>query len=136
MKGTLMHTLLIARNAVVSLVFIAALAFTSSQNPPPYQLIFNTDSTTELTGSIILICRDRNTREDVEISEISFFLNRTSAAVPSLRERGDITVVEVGSTGIKFNLTRRLEGYYTCGRRVDIANVTESPPKTLICKQV
>ena len=135
MKGILMNTLLIARNAVVSLVFIAALAFTSAQDLLLDELIFTTDSTTVFTGSITLKCRDSITAEEVEISEISFFLNRTSAA-PSLRERGDITVVEVGSTGINFNLTRRLEGYYTCGRRVDTANVRESLPKILICKQV
>ena len=97
-------------------------------------MIHQTDSTTEETGSIILKCRDSDTAEELDISEISFFLNRSSVADPSLRERGDITVVPVRSTGIKFNLTRRLEGKYTCGKRVDIANVRESVPRTLVCK--
>ena len=105
-----------------------------SQNPAPYQLIFETDSTTEQTGSVILKCRDSITAEEVDINEISFFLNRTSAADPSLREREDIRVVEVGTTGIKFNLTHRYEGYYTCGKRVSCTNVRESSPETLICK--
>ena len=85
-------------------------------------------------GSIILRCRDSTKAEQLDIGQIKFFLNRNSVVDPSLRERGDITVVEVGSTGIKFNLTHRLEGNYTCGKRVDTANVRESLPKILICK--
>lgn len=102
----------------------------SSQVSASYELTFETDSTTELTGSITLRCRDDITAEELDISEISFFLNRTH----SLREWEDIAVVEVGSTGIKFNLTRKLEGRYTCCKRVDGVNVRESQPKTLICK--
>ena len=105
----------------------------SSQNLTPYELIFLTDTTTELTGSITLKCRDSSTAEELEVSEIKFFLNHSSA----LRERGDIRVVEIGTTGIKFNLTRRLEGNFTCGKSgVDTANNTEraSLPKTLVCK--
>ena len=101
---------------------------------PLYELIHQTDNTTELTGSMTFKCLNRYTANKLDISEIHFFLNRSSAADPSLRERGDITVVPVGSTGIKFNLTRRLEGYYTCGKRVDVANVRESVPKPYICK--
>ena len=93
-----------------------------------------TDSTTEQTGSITLRCRDSITAEVLNINEINFFLNRSSVTDPYLRERGDIRVVEVGSTGIKFNLTRKYDGYYTCGKRVDCANVTDSLPKTFICK--
>ena len=125
----------IARIIIVGLVFVAASVSSSSQNSPaPYELFHQTDTTTEETGSIILKCRDSDTAEELDISEISFFLNRSSVADPSLRERGDITVVPVGSTGIKFNLTRRLEGNYTCGKRVDVANVRESVPRTLVCK--
>lgn len=115
----------------VSLAFIASSA---PIDPPPYEVIHQTDNTTEHTGSITLICRDGMTAEEEDINEIYFFLNRTSAADPSLREREDIRVVKVGTTGIKFNLTRRFEGNYTCGKRVDAANLRESLPKTLICK--
>ena len=122
----------------VAAVSIAVSALSLAQNSEPFQLIYESqideDSNTELTGSIILRCRDSNTSEHQDIRNISFFLNRSSAADPSLRERGDITVVENGNNGIKFNLTRRLEGNYTCGRRVDAANVRESLPVTLICK--
>ena len=109
-----------------------------SQDPPSYELIYTTDGTTQLTGSLTLNCRDASTAEELSINDISFFLNRSSAADPSLRERKDIKVIEVGNTAIRFNLTRRLEGLYTCGRksRANCTEVIESPPKTLICKSI
>ena len=119
---------------LIGLTYVVASTPCSSCNSTPYELIFQTDSTTELTGSITLKCRNSYTTEELEISEINFFLNHSSA----LRERGDIRVVEVGSTGIKFNLTRGLEGNYTCGKRGDdtcAANDT-SLPKTLVCKWI
>ena len=77
--------------------------------------------------------------EDLELSKISFFLNRSSATnYLSLREREDIRVVAVGSTAIKFNLTRKYDGYCTCGKRGDntrTANDT-SLPKALICEWI
>ena len=118
---------------LVSLAHVAS-ATCSSQDLMQSELIFTTDSTTEQTGSITLKCRDGFTAEEVKISEIKFFLNHSSPSDPCLRERGDITVVEVGSTGIKFNLTREYDGYYTCRKRVDCAYVKESMPKALICK--
>ena len=130
-----MHVMpFIAEVLLVSIGHILASATCLSLDPAPYQLIHETDSTTEQTGSITLKCRDGITAEEVETSEIKFFLNRSSVTDPCLRERGDIRVVEVGSTGIKFNLTRIYEGNYTCGKRVDRANVRESSPNPLICK--
>ena len=111
---------------------IAISAPCSSQS----ELIFETDTTTVETGAIILKCRDYETTELLNIDAISFYLNRTSENDLPLRKRGDITVTAVGSTGIKFNLTRRLEGNYTCGTRVNCNSVIESPPKTLICKWI
>ena len=113
--------------------YVVASTSCPSRNSTQYELTFQTDGTTELTGSITLKCRDSCTAEELEISEVNFFLNHSSA----LRERGDIRVVEIGTMGIKFNLTRRLEGDFTCGkRRVDTANDTmrASLPKTLVCK--
>ena len=134
MKETSILTLLTARIAVVGLVFIATSAFTSII--PPFELIYMTDATTLLTGSITMQCRDALTAEQLIIHQINFFLNRSSAADPSLREREDVTVVGVGNTRIRFNLTRRLEGYYTCGRRVNTTHVIESQPLVLVCKWV
>ena len=133
MKETSILTLLTARIAVVGLVFIATSAFASI--PLPYELTFETEEMTELTGSITMKCRDSHA-EPLPLSQIKFFLNRSSVLDPSLRERKDITVVEVGDTGINFNLTRRLEGNYTCGRRVNATHVIESLPTTVICKWV
>ena len=108
-----------------------------SQKPAAsYELIFETDATTGKTGAITLKCRDAKTAEEININEISFFLNRSSGADPSLREREDISVTEVGSTAIKLNLTRRLEGHYTCGKKVNCNNVTESPSKALTCELI
>ena len=124
---------------------VAASSPCSSQSSAAYELIYRTDSTPDLTGSITLICRDDETAEKVGISEISFFLNCTSGASNclSLRERGDITVVAVGSTCIRFNLTREYDGYYTCGKRrrsrgdgTCTENYTMSPPKALVCKWI
>ena len=139
------HTIMSLRTTGFILIciiyYVAASSPCSSQSSAPYELIHHTDSTTELTGSITLICRDDETAEKVGISEISFFLNCTSGASNclSLRERGDITVVADGSTGIQFNFTREYDGYYTCGRRsrgdgTCTANYTMSPPKALVCK--
>ena len=119
---------------LIGLTYVVASTPCSSRNSTPYELIFLTDITTELTGSITLKCRNNYTTEELEISEINFFLNHSSA----LRERGDIRVVEVGSTGIKFNLTRRFEGNYTCGKRGDdtCTAYDTSLPKTLVCKWI
>ena len=122
--------------AVVGSIFIAAPALASTASHPPYELIFSieSDGTTELTGSICLMCRDADTAEELPVDGVLFFLNRSSSSDPSIRERGDIRVVVVGCCRVRFNLTRRLEGNYTCGKRVDVANVRESLPLTLACK--
>ena len=99
-----------------------------------YELIYSTDTATELTGSIRMFCRTSATAENVPISEVQFWLNYTTCDnSTSLREREDINVIEVDSYSIQFNLTRRLEGYYTCGKRVG-ENCVMSTKKPLICK--
>ena len=128
---------------IILLYHIVASSPCLNQSSAPYELIYHTDSTTDLTGSITLICRDDSTAEVVGISEISFFLNCSSGMnnCLSLREREDITMVTVtvdGSTGIRLNLTREYDGYYTCGKRggdTCTAN-TLSPPKALVCKWI
>lgn len=130
--STIFAFLLVVRATFMGLA--APAPCNSSQLSSAYQLIHQIGSTAELTGSVILKCRDYETAEELNINEISFFLNRTSATDLSLRERGDISVVAVQSTGIKFNLTHGLEGNFTCGKIVDCTNVMESLPITLICK--
>ena len=98
-----------------------------------YELIYETDETTEETGSIQMQCRDANA-EPIPLSGVKFWLNRSHACDQSLQKRDDFNVVKVDSYKIKFNLTRRLEGIYTCGRCVNESGVLESSPKTLTCK--
>ena len=90
----------------------------------PREVIIESDATTEYTGSIIMRCRD-DILEDIPASQTKFFLNHSSVDV-SLREREDFNVVEVDGYRIKFNLTRSLEGNYTCGFRVNSTHVIES----------
>jgi hypothetical protein len=133
MKG-ISITLLTVRIAIVGSIFIGSSAL--APLPLYYELIYGLDVTTEETGSISMRCRSISTAELLLVDEVLFFLNRSSAADPSIREREDITVVVDGCCGVRFNLTRRLEGSYTCGERVDATNVRESAPKILICKWV
>ena len=100
---------------------------------PTYELIYITDGVTiELTGSIIMICRSYATAEKLPLSEVQFWLNGTANST-SLRERTDINVLEVDKYSIRFNLTRNLEGFYTCGKCTD-EDCEMSSQKQLICK--
>ena len=99
-----------------------------------YELIYRTDATTDLMGSIRMLCRTYTTAENVPISEVQFWLNSTTCnSTTSLRQRDDVNVLEVDSYSIKFNLTRNLEGYYTCGKQVN-ENCIMSTERELICK--
>lgn len=100
-----------------------------------YELIYTTDVTTELTGSITMFCRTSATAENIPLGEVKFWLNRTTCDThdPSLRQRTDVNVLVVDNYRIKFNLTRSLEGYYTCGKHIDM-NCVMSNQKELICK--
>ena len=100
---------------------------------PSCELIYKTDETTEVTGVIKMQCRDDATAEDIPVSEVQFWLNRTSPCDPGLRERGDFHVVDTNKYTISFNLelSQHLEGNYTCGRRTNMRHVQESHPKKL-----
>ena len=99
-----------------------------------YELIYETTTTTEEDGSVILTCRDGVSADELNVQNVSFWLNRSSENNQDLRERKDLGIIEVtGCCSIKFNLSQSLEGYYTCGRLTK-QGVQESPPKTLICK--
>ena len=140
---------MLAAKTLLILLFIMKLTSTSNQSPVrrprsahlPREVIFETDETTEQTGSIIVRCRNEMS-EDISLSdEVKFWLNWTNPRDPSasisLRERDDFNVVElVDSYRIKFNLTRGLEGNYTCGQQVNESYVQMSQPKTIICKLI
>lgn len=112
------------------------LVSSQSQDHPRYELIHSEDRhETAQTGMIILRCRTLPSAVEVDVDNVVFWLNRRSACDPDLRERGDIKVV-IGDDhrSIIVNVTRRFEGNYSCGLRVDNANVIESSKVTLVCK--
>ncbi len=120
------------------LLLLSSLTVTQARTGSPFELIHMslTDHQTELSGSILLQCRDATTAEPLDIDQTKFWLNRTSACDPDVTVIADIQVIRADN-GIKFNLTRDLEGVYTCGRLVIEENeiiVKESNPMTLICK--
>ena len=124
-----------ASESLLIVILILLSSLTQAQNNP-FELIFMTDEQTWLTGSILLICRDTATTELLEVDQTKFWLNRTSDCDPDLTTRAEMRVM-TASNGIKFNLTRNLEGFYTCGRLRIQENeifIEESTPKPLICK--
>ena len=101
-----------------------------------YELIFKAESDTEKSGSVTLTCRDGRTADELNISDITFWLNSSSESGMDLSQREDINITEVGCCSIKFSLLRNLEGYYTCGTLDEWDNITDSQPLTLICLPV
>jgi hypothetical protein len=105
----------------------------------PHELIYSAvNMETEMSGSIILQCRDEFAEPlNINQAQIKFWLNRTSICDLDLVARGDVRVVRVDDYRIKLNITRNLEGDYTCGRLVvqdaEIV-VEESDPVALVCK--
>lgn len=139
---------MLAAKTLLILLLIMKLTSISNQSPVrrprsahlPHEVIFETDGTTEQTGSVIVRCRNEIS-ENIPLSrKVKFWLNWTNphdpSASTSLQERDDFNVVEFDPYGIKFNLTRGLEGNYTCGQRVNESYVQMSQPKTIICKLI
>ena len=114
------------------LLFIWAVTAVAYSSPYEFELTFETDTKPE-SGSIILTCRDSWTADELNVDEVSFWVNRSSNAT-DLRERRDIVTEVIGCCSIKYSLLPNLEGNYTCGKVDDDENVTESKPLTLICK--
>ena len=126
------------RNFVVLLlVLMWNLTLVDSSTTSPlssYQLIRSIQNTTDtaITGSVVFQCKEVSSQKLLNVTNVIFRENSTDT---DLRERCDVKVIETNDRlGIVFNLTRNLEGYYTCGRRTDSNSVYESPPKPLICK--
>ena len=124
--------------AVIIIPMIITTALFIMARTSPFELIFTTDDQTASSGSISLQCRDVTTAEPLDVDQTKFWLNRTSACDPNLTAITDVQVLRgVRDNKIKFNLTRNLDGVYTCGR-LDIeeneAIVRESTPLTLTCE--
>ena len=83
--------------------------------------------------TITLLCRDNSINGIADINDVIFWLNRTQPDDPDLRDRSDVFVFQDQTrTELAFILTRSNEGNYTCGERVDSANVQESAAETLV----
>ena len=91
---------------------------------PPYRLIFQTDTTSARTGSVTLTCQNGTTLEEINVQNVMFWLNTTQ------QDLGEV----IGCCSITFNLTRNLEGSYTCGKISGNGTRHESLPVELICK--
>ena len=83
-----------------------------------------------------LSCCDVSTNVFADIDSVKFWRNRTPLNNLGLREKGNIPVFEDQmENDITFTLTRKFEGYYTCGRQL-MDTVEESPPVFLVCELV
>ena len=111
---------------------IMSTTLVESSSRPEYELIHSIQDTK--TGSVVFQCREETTTS-LKLLNVTNVIFRENSTDTDLRERGDVTVIETDDQlGIVFNLTRNLEGYYICGRRIDSNSVYESRPKPLICK--
>ena len=116
--------------AISSFVWCLHISFVATQGPssrtPPYELIVRrADSSTRgaRVDLITLQCRENRSMEIVSVQDINFWLNRMRPDDPDLKEE-DYVIINDDNMGVTFQL--RQEGYYTCGRRTDAANVDES----------
>ena len=62
---------------------------------------------------------------------VIFWFNRATPDDPNIKNQPNVFPAEDGR-GVVFQLSRQREGNYTCGVRIDEANVMESERKTLI----
>ena len=125
---------ILSRMQAVTILLVMDLfaAQASCPNCSPYTIVHSRDST---SGRIELECRNSSTLERLDIHGVKFWVNRTSADDRDLRNRSDFSVIEDHNNNvIRFTLTGDLEGRFTCGIKIDVANIRESPPLALICK--
>ena len=131
----IMVELALIRTLIVCILFFISVR-SMSVSPPSDNYTLKPTFQGSAQILVKLQCVEANTGTlSVNLNKVIFWLNRENATDAGLRERDDVTVTETeDQLGIMFNLTRDLEGYYTCGRRIDSNNVRESPKVTLICK--
>lgn len=95
---------------------------------------FELKSRSEENGMITMWCCNATSGDELDTATVYFWLNRTSANDCDLRERNDVQNTVADHFSIQFNLTRNLEGSYTCGMIDAGDNVQESSPQILICE--
>ena len=129
---------------VYTTCILCSLRLAASQDVP-YELIVNrldTATTGPLIDTVTLSCRDLMSGvfllPDDEDVGLRFWRNRQGADDPGISSddyRLSRALDGTENGGIRFQLTRQLEGNYTCGTMVDVANVRESSRKTLLSKK-
>ena len=125
------------RPELPSFIVVIAMLTLAGASFPPYELIFETrDRITELSGEITLYCRNAQTTEKINVQSVKIWLNASSCE-KDLRQREDIGRIEVvGCCSLRFNLTRNLEGNYSCGEFGENGIRLESSPLRMICEWI
>ena len=118
--------------AAVTSVSLYALVASQTQAPAPYVLRVEREEPSSqgaLVDLITLRCVESTSDQVMRPQDVIFWLNRERPEDPDFKDE-DYVEIDNGREGIVFQL--RVEGYYTCGRRADIANVEESERVPLI----
>ena len=118
-----------------SVVIFAQCLLALSQQQPPYELIVQRQqesSTGSAVDLITLRCRNTQSGSFEPVRDVIFWFNRATPDDPGINNEPGVFQ---DRTGIVFQLQRESrEGNYTCGVRIDQANVMESERVTLIGK--
>ena len=123
--GDMMFSLLFI---ISSCIWFVQVSLVATQGSPPYELTVERDNpSTRGSGVDLITLRCRGRVDD----GIRFWLNRTRPNDPDLKDENYVFTSNDG-TSITFQL--RQEGFYTCGRQIDSANVEESERVPVISK--
>ena len=114
----------------VVLIFLVSFSVVLAQSPH-YELI---------VGQISIVTKlacHASIGHIADIDDVTFWRNRTlTSNPPGLREGSDMPVfADPMENEISFILTRKFEGYYTCGRQM-MDRIEESPTVPLVCKLI
>ena len=122
-----------SRSLFVAIFTLCSLAL--SQEQPTYMLRVEREQESSTGSQVDLITlRCRNTVSgnfELIRGGVIFWFNRATPDDPNIKNEPDVFSTGDGR-GIVFQLSRQREGNYTCGMRIDEANVMESERETLI----
>ena len=124
-----MSTVTLVLLAIASVSLYATLV--TSQSAPYRLRVERHDPSSQgsTVDLIILQCVDQSTGQVLPPRNVVFWLNRVRPEDPDFKDK-DYVLIDDNLKRILFQL--REEGYYTCGIRVDGANVQESERVPLI----
>lgn len=111
---------------------LCSLVLSQQQPSAPYTLVVQRQSASSRSTVDLITLRCRNAdSEDLNVQDVLFWFNRVSPDDPGIENEPYVLLADDGR-GIVFQLPRQREGNYTCGVRIDAANVMESERETLI----